>query len=159
MDSRGSFVKTYQRQCFSRNGIDFCAGEEYYSESVKNALRGMHFQLPPVDHEKLIFCLRGSVLDVCLDLRKESGMYGAVHAVILSEKETTGLFIPKGVAHGFLSLEEDSLISYAVSTEYSPEHDCGIHWDSFGFKWPSVSPIVSPRDSGHPVFSGFSSPF
>ncbi len=159
VDKRGEFVKTYHQAIFQDNGITTHFAEEFYSVSKKNVLRGMHFQLPPSDHEKLVFCLNGAVLDVFLDLRKDSPAYGQSMGVELSGNNTRTLFLPKGIAHGFLSLEDNSVMVYKTSTVHDPLKDCGIRWDSFGYAWPVEEPIISERDTKHFIFSNFKSPF
>ena len=157
-DLRGSFVKSYARSVFDANGETFDFREEFYSFSHKDVIRGMHFQLPPHDHVKLVYCPLGAVLDVLVDLRHGPGQYRFA-SVVLSEEEPSLLVIPRGIAHGFKSLRDNSLMIYKTSTEHAPTHDAGIRWDSFGFDWGVADPIVSERDARHPALSDFSSPF
>lgn len=157
-DGRGSFVKTYSRRLFEACGVTFDLREEFYSSSRKDVLRGMHFQVPPHDHAKIVYCAAGAVLDVLVDLRAGPGQ-GAVASVVLAAGQPSLLVIPKGVAHGFKSLSDDSLMVYKTSTEHSPEHDKGIRWDSFGFDWGLDSPILSARDAAHPALADFDNPF
>jgi len=152
-DDRGVFVKTFHEELFRRAGIRMDIRESYYSISHKNVLRGMHFQKPPHHHEKLVFCMQGKVLDVFLDLRKQSPTFGKTASVELSGNEFCAVFLPKGIAHGFLSLEDDSLMYYNVSSVYSPEDDSGILWNSFGFDWKIESPVMSMRDRNFAAFS------
>ena len=153
-EMRGSFVKTYNEKLWSKLGIDFDMKEEYYSVSRKGVIRGMHFQIPPEDHKKMVYCLGGSVLDVLLDLRVGPN-YGKFASAVLSSENRQVILIPKGIAHGFLALEENSLMLYKTSTVHAPEFDRGIKWDSFGFEWSIEAPIISARDQQHPVFSEF----
>lgn len=159
-DDRGSFVKTYARSVYDRFGIDVAVMEEFHSISHRGVLRGMHFQLPPHDHAKMTYCACGSVLDVMVDLRPGPG-YGQVASIKLDARDPRLLLIPTGVAHGFLALEDNSLMVYRTSTEHSPAHDAGIRWDSFGFEWPQLdAPLrVSGRDQSHPALADFVSPF
>ena len=158
-DQRGCFVKTYHEGWFAALGINLQMREEFYSISHKNVLRGMHFQLPPDAHEKLVYCLRGGVQDVLLDLREGEG-YGRVASTELTADNGHLLFIPKGIAHGFLALTDETLLLYKTSTVHAPESDCGIRWDSFGFDWGLMDPpIVSVRDSAHQLFSEYCRPF
>jgi dTDP-4-dehydrorhamnose 3,5-epimerase/CDP-3, 6-dideoxy-D-glycero-D-glycero-4-hexulose-5-epimerase len=157
-DSRGCFVKTYSRLLFDANGAAFDMYEEFYSFSHKNVVRGMHFQLPPHDHVKIVSCLAGAVLDVLVDLRR--GPYqGKVADFLLSADEPSLLVIPKGIAHGFKALKDDSLMVYKTSTEHAPSHDSGIRWDSIDYDWGVDNPIISARDLSHPALADFSSPF
>lgn len=158
VDSRGSFTKSFEATEFKKNGLSDKFSEEYYSFSRSGVLRGMHFQLPPFEHEKVIYCTLGRVLDVVLDLRLNSATFKQTFSVELSAKGGETLYIPKGCAHGFWALE-DSILVYKVGTPYSPEHDTGIHWDSFGFNWPGKQPILSNRDSMHTRLENFRSPF
>ena len=98
----------------------------------------MHFQLPPHDHDKLVYCIRGRVMDVLLDLRKSSPTYGRSFGNEISANNHLMLYIPKGVAHGFLSLEDDSVLVYKTTTIHFPSHDAGVRWDSFGYTWPDL---------------------
>ncbi|CAN5737944.1 dTDP-4-dehydrorhamnose 3,5-epimerase family protein [soil metagenome] len=157
-DARGSFVKTFAHSALSPAFREFEMREEFYSTSAKDVIRGMHFQLPPHDHAKLVYCPVGAVLDVLLDLRAGPG-YGALASTVLSAEVPSLLLIPRGVAHGFRSLEEGSLMVYKTSTEHERSHDVGIRWDSFGFDWGLATPILSARDAAHPSFASFTSPF
>ncbi len=158
-DMRGSFVKTYAASAFAAHGLSFTAAEEYYSVSARNVVRGMHFQLPPHDHAKMVYCAVGSVHDVLLDLRRGAG-YGAVADLILDAASPSALLIPPGVAHGFRSLEDGSLMVYKTTTEYAPTADTGIRWDSFGHNWNlDGETILSDRDRRHIGFDAFTSPF
>ena len=160
-DHRGSFVKTFHDQAFRDLGLPLEAREEFFSTSHKHVLRGMHFQVPPGDHAKLVYCLAGAVLDVVLDLRRNSPTRGQAHAEELSESNRRSLYIPSGFAHGFLALTEGALMVYKTSTVYDPACDRGIRWDSFGFAWPlgCAVPILSKRDNEFPALADFNSPF
>jgi dTDP-4-dehydrorhamnose 3,5-epimerase len=145
-DNRGLFAKTFNKNLFNENNLDFEIKESYYSVSNKNVIRGMHFQLPPHDHEKLIYVPKGSILDVIVDLRKKSKTYKQHISINLSEENKKSLFIPKGLAHGFKSMKDGTITVYNVATEYSPESDNGINYESFEFDWDILEPIVSNRD-------------
>lgn len=157
-DKRGIFVKTFSRGVYQKHGVNVDWHEEFYSVSDKDVLRGMHFQMPPEDHSKLIYCANGAVIDVLLDLRKGSD-YGKVAHVKLESDEPSVIVMPPGIAHGFLSLADRTLMVYKTSAEYSMDHDAGIRWDSFGFDWGLNHPITSNRDAGHISFLDFVSPF
>jgi len=159
-DRRGAFVKTFQVENLRELGIEFTLREEFYSTSVKGVLRGMHFQVPPAAHAKLVYCARGRALDVVLDMRRTSPQFGKVFGRELSPENRELLFIPIGFAHGFLSLEDSSLMVYKTDRVHAPEQDKGIAWDSFGFKWPlDQQPIMSDRDRQFPRWPDFQSPF
>lgn len=158
-DSRGRFVKTFHSDVFRERGLATDFREQYYSESARNVLRGMHFQVPPADHEKLVCCLAGSVLDAVLDIRKGSPTYGKHVLLELSSERANMIYVPRGLAHGFLVVSETALVSYNVTTVHSPSHDRGILWNSAGIPWPAKRPILSDRDSRFVPFDDFDSPF
>ncbi|MFW6016590.1 MAG: dTDP-4-dehydrorhamnose 3,5-epimerase [bacterium] len=158
-DERGLFCKTYHYEFFKNNNICNNFKESYYSVSKKNVIRGMHFQLPPFDHDKLVYVPRGEVLDVILDLRKDSDTYGEYIEVNLSGENRLSVYIPKGLAHGFKSLKDNTITIYNVSTVYKQESDSGVRWDSFGMNWNIKNPIVSSKDKGLVEFNNFDSPF
>ncbi|HTO17139.1 MAG TPA: dTDP-4-dehydrorhamnose 3,5-epimerase [Edaphocola sp.] len=158
-DERGSFIKTFNSSLFKNFDIDFELKESYFSYSKKDVIRGMHFQLPPHDHSKIVFCPKGAILDIIIDLRKSSKTFGQYHSQILSEENNNAFFIPKGFAHGFKALENESITYYLVSSEYHKESDTGILWDSFGFDWKCKSPLISERDQLFIPLDHFNSPF
>jgi dTDP-4-dehydrorhamnose 3,5-epimerase len=158
-DERGSFVKTYHKDVFTNHGIGEYFVEEFFTISKQRVLRGMHFQLPPFDHSKLVYCTSGEALDVVVDLRKQSPTYSKVEQVVLDSKMHNMLYIPKGFAHGFYTLSESATMVYKVSSVHSPQHDTGILWNSIDFAWPDQQPIVSSRDRSLIPFQQFQSPF
>lgn len=158
-DARGLFLKTYHEATFRDLGLDTVWREEFISTSSRGVIRGMHFQAPPHQHAKFVVCLAGRVLDVALDLRAGSPTYGRCAAVELSVDKANGLYIPEGFAHGFQALEDGSSLLYKVSSMHSPAHDQGLRWDSFGFQWPLVPPIISTRDATFGMFENFQTPF
>jgi len=147
-DHRGSFVKTFNKEIFYENGLNYDFKESFYSVSKQNVLRGMHFQLPPHDHAKLVYVVDGDVLDVVLDIRKGSPTYGSYFSTRLSSKNAKSLYIDKGFAHGFLTLSTSATVVYLTSTGHAPKYDAGVRWDSFGFDWNGIqNPVTSIRDS------------
>lgn len=154
-DFRGEFIKIYNNY-FNLN-TDF--KEQYYSISNKGVIRGMHFQLPPYDHIKLVSLIKGRAKDIILDLRKFSNTYGNFISVELSENSKDSIYIPSGFAHGFEALESGTIMLYNVSTVYNSEYDEGILWDSFGVNWNTSTPILSNRDKSFIEFKNFKSPF
>jgi dTDP-4-dehydrorhamnose 3,5-epimerase len=158
-DLRGSFFKPFSTDAWEAQlGSSFHPKEVFFSTSHLNVLRGFHFQKPPADHGKIVFCLRGRFLDITLDLRK-NGSFGAVEAMEICEGSGKAIYIPSGFAHAFLSLENDTCIGYLVDSVYSPELDYGIHWSSIDFAWPISNPIISPRDEAFSSFANFQTPF
>lgn len=157
-DNRGIFIKTFNIAQFKQAGLPTDWRESYYSVSGQNVLRGMHFQLPPHDHEKLVYVTAGSILDVVVDLRRESATYGRTFSVQLDE-HATSLCIPRGFAHGFLALTPHATVVYNVATGYEPTADAGIRWNSIVFEWPLTTPTLSVRDAAFPALADFDSPF
>lgn len=119
----------------------------------------MHFQMPPYQHSKIVYCPVGAILDVILDLRKGSATFGEFHAQELSESNHLAYYIPEGFAHGFKALTEGAMTYYLVSSVYNKDADTGIRWDSFGFNWDCASPIISARDISFESLKCFQSPF
>ena len=160
-DARGAFVKTHAVSALARLGLRFELREEFHSVSHADVIRGMHFQRPPHDHDKIVYCPQGRALDVLLDLRRGAG-FGRAIGVTLDAEEPAMVFVPRGVAHGFKALEDNTLMVYKTSTEHSPSHDAGIRWNSFGFDWKlaaGVVPVLSERDRAHAALKDFDSPF
>ncbi|MFT7824412.1 MAG: dTDP-4-dehydrorhamnose 3,5-epimerase [Sulfurimonas sp.] len=157
-DERGYFVETFRAdklQEFLGYKIDFCQDNE--SRSDYGVLRGLHYQLPPFAQTKLVRVIRGSVLDVAVDIRKGSPTFGKHVAVELDGQNKRQLFIPRGFAHGFVVLEEDTVFAYKVDSYYSPENDRGIAFDdkSLGIEWkvPCDKIILSEKDQAQPELS------
>lgn len=158
-DERGAFTKIFNEDDYVNEKIPTKLKETYYSISKKDVIRGMHFQMPPHEHEKIVHVIKGSVVDVILDLRKESKTYRQWMELILREEDATALYIPKGFAHGFKSLKDDTVMLYQVSSGYNKECDTGVAYDSIGYDWGIEKPIISARDREFVPLSDFSSPF
>jgi dTDP-4-dehydrorhamnose 3,5-epimerase len=158
-DRRGIFVKVFQGEVFRRHRLVTQFAEEYYSSSRKGVLRGLHFQLPPHDHVKLVYCVSGRVFDAIVDLRKGSPTYGHHATLELSAKKANLLYLPAGIAHGFCVLSPSAVVIYQVTTVHAPDYDAGILWNSVGISWPVRRPILSERDRSFPRFEDFHSPF
>ena len=156
-DPRGSFTKIFQSSEINKLFPSFQIAESYITKSLPGVLRGMHFQVPPDDHEKIVICLEGHVLDVLLDLRSGES-FGNYDSVTISKHSKNVVLIPKGVAHGFFAYEM-SMLLYLVSTQHSPNNDCGIKWDSFGYQWPTETPVLSERDKKHQPLHEFVTSF
>ena len=156
-DSRGSFQKIFHKDIFSEVMPNFKLGEAYITSSSKNVLRGMHFQLPPHDHTKIVICLSGKLTDVLLDLRAGSN-FGKFASIDLTADGNNVVVIPKGVAHGFYTHCNNSNLLYLVETVHNQDSDRGIHWDGFGYRWPTENPIISQRDQKHPNIKYFQIP-
>lgn len=158
-DFRGRFVKVFQASTYSDLKIEANMVEEYYSVSGANVVRGMHYQAPPFDQAKMVYCVRGRVIDVVVDLRSFSPSYKKVFSTYVTAHEAQIVWIPRGCAHGFLALENNATMVYRVSSEYSPDHDSGVRWDTIGFDWPVDTPVVSERDQRLISLDDFRSPF
>lgn len=158
-DNRGTFVKTFHVDIFAEMGLQTKWAEEYYSVSQKKVLRGLHFQLPPHDHEKLVYCVAGKVLDVVVDLRRGSPTYGRYTTFELCSETANMIYIPRGLAHGFYTMSGPATMMYKVSTVYNSNHDSGILWSSAQIPWPVENPIMSKRDTEFPPLSSFDTPF
>jgi dTDP-4-dehydrorhamnose 3,5-epimerase len=158
-DARGTFVKTFHETSLIDHNIYFTLRESYFSISGKNVIRGMHFQLPPFQHSKIVLCPQGAITDVIVDLRRDSPTYRETFSYELSEDNHTAVYIPEGFAHGFKSLTDDAMTYYLVSSEYSREHDTGVLYSSIDFDWGISEPIISARDLSFMKLSEFDSPF
>ncbi len=150
-DSRGYFFESFNQQIFEKNlgPVGFVQDNE--SKSTYGVLRGLHFQKPPCAQAKLVRCIEGEVLDVAVDVRKDSPTFGKHFSIILSGENKKQLFIPRGFAHGYAVLSKHATIAYKVDGFYAPEHDSGVIWNDPGLAidW-KISPddvIISPKDS------------
>ena len=149
-DSRGWFSETWNGRSFAESGIanQFCQDNQSLSK-MKGTLRGLHFQAPPHAQAKLVRCIQGRIFDVAVDIRKSSPTFGRWVGVELSEENNKQLFIPAGYAHGFQTLEADTMVAYKVDAYYSAPHDGGVAWDdpAIGIDWPvEGAPVLSPKD-------------
>jgi len=158
-DNRGKFIKTYSDNIFKNLGLNIKIKESYYSISQKNVIKGMHFQKPPYEYTKLVFVTSGSILDVVLDIRKNSKTFGKCFSINLKANDGNILIIPKGLAHGFKSLENNTIVHYMQSSCYKKDYDDGVKYDSFGFDWKCENLISSKRDLNFKKFSDYKSPF
>ena len=159
LDARGSFVKVFHAPAFAAHGLRSDFRETFYTVSGENVLRGMHFQLPPADHAKLVYCVSGSAMDVSLDLRTGSPAFGRFTVIELSADKHNGIYLPSGVAHGFHVREAPAVMVYHVTSEHSPALESGVRWDSFGAPWRTQSPLLSARDRALPRLEDFRTPF
>ena len=158
-DNRGGFQKLFNFDFFKENGLDYDFKEFYYSVNKKNVVRGIHFQTPPFDHTKVVYVSKGKIKDVVVDIRKNSPTYRQYFDIELDDQKGQYLYIPKGFAHGFLSLEEGSIVNYAQTSCYSKDNDCGIDSLSVGYDWGVANVIRSRRDLTFEKLSKFNSPF
>lgn len=159
-DERGFFLESYSKKFLEEKGLkaDFVQDNHSYS-AKKGTLRGLHFQLPPSEQAKLIRVIRGSIYDVVIDLRKNSPTYLKSENFGLSASNFHMLFVPRGFAHGFMALEDNTEIIYKVDNYYSQEHDSGIVWNDpdLDISWPMKNPIHSEKDAKLQFFKDFKS--
>lgn len=158
-DERGRFVKILDPEAYAAAGLATVFTEQYYTVSRAGVLRGMHCQLPPHGHEKLVYCVTGRVLDAVVDLRAGSPSYGVVETFELSAGDSSVVYIPEGLAHGFCVIEGPATLVYNVTSGHAPSHDSGVRWDSVSVDWPVAGPIVSARDAGLTPLERFETPF
>jgi len=158
-DNRGSFLKVFNFEFFKENCFRTDFKESYFSVSNKNVIRGMHFQIPPFENVKIVYLNQGRIIDVVLDIRKNSKTYGQYFTTEISHNNPILIYIPIGCAHGFLSLEDNTIVSYIQTSIYDSKSDQGVRWDSFKMNWAIINPIISDRDYSFKRFSDFENPF
>ena len=154
-DERGFFARTYCSDVFEAHGL--CSSIAQCSISFNKhagTLRGMHYQEPPRAEEKLVRCTVGAIYDVIIDLRPESATYREWFSLEISSSNRLMLYAPKGFAHGFLTLEDNTEVFYQISEYYSLEHARGVRWNDpvFGIKWPTEPRVISERDQSYPDY-------
>ena len=148
-DQRGYFARTFCRREFAARGLNSDVAQCSVSFNVrKGTLRGMHYQAEPHGEVKLVHCVRGAIYDVIIDLRPGSESYCRWVGVELSALNGRQLYVPEGFAHGFVTLEDDTLVCYRMSAFYAPEYARGVRWNdpAFAIKWPLSDPIISDKD-------------
>ena len=153
-DARGWFMESWSQRKMHDDGIDVQFVQDNQSFSAqKGTLRGLHYQLNPMCQAKLLRCTRGKIFDVAVDIRKGSPQYGKWVGVELSAENKKQLFIPRGFAHGFITLTDDVEVQYKADNYYAPECDGNIRWDDpdIGVEWPLKPVILSEKDSKAPL--------
>lgn len=160
-DDRGYFFESYNKQKFSDAGIDLSFVQDNESKSQKGVLRGLHFQNPPYAQGKLVRVMRGAVLDVAVDIRKDSPTYGKWESIKLTGDNKMMYWIPAGLAHGFLTLEDDTVFFYKCTNNYNKESEGSIRWNDpdLNIDWGVSNPILSEKDKTSPLFKDFKSNF
>lgn len=154
-DERGFFARTFCRQTFGAHGLETAFEQHSLSRNTRRAtLRGLHFQAEPHGETKIVRCTRGVVYDVIVDLRPTSPAYCRWFGVELSGESGRALYIPRGLAHGFITLSDDCDVAYVISTAYRADHARGVRWNdpAFGIEWPLEPAVMSARDAAHPDF-------
>jgi dTDP-4-dehydrorhamnose 3,5-epimerase len=162
-DNRGYFLESFNLEKFEENLHPIKFVQDNESKSSKGVLRGLHYQRPPFEQAKLVRCIEGEVLDIAVDIRKNSKTYGQHVAVLLTGENKRQLFVPRGFAHGFVVLTDTATFAYKVDNRYAPEFDAGIRWDDtkLNIKWGinESEVLVSEKDAQLPFFLEFVSPF
>ena len=155
-DERGFFSRIWSEKEFAEHGLESRLVQCNASFNLtKGTLRGMHYQLPPYAQAKLVWCLRGSIYDVIIDLRRDSPTFRKWVAVDLSSSNRLMLYVPKGLAHGFQTLEDNTEVFYQISEVYAPESASGVRWNdpAFSITWPADPRTIIDRDQNYPDFN------
>ncbi len=160
-DERGYFFESFSHEKFFKVGLDLTFVQDNESRSKKNVLRGLHFQAPPFAQGKLVRVMRGSVLDVAVDIRNGSPTYGKWESIVLTGKNKWMYWIPAGFAHGFATLEDDTIFFYKCTNVYNKASEGSINLNDpdLNIDWGIKDPVISEKDKVSPVFQGFVSPF
>ena len=160
-DTRGHFSVTYQEAAFAEHGLSTHWVQDNQSFSKHGVIRGFHFQRPPHTEAKLVRVLHGEIIDVIVDLRKESATYGQWEQVNLSADNRRMIYVPRGFGHAFCVVSDDAVVSYKVDNHYTPAASTGILWNdpTLNVPWPVETPILSDKDQELPVFAEFETPF
>jgi len=151
-DDRGYFFELYKHSDFVQAGIKEHLVQDNFSRSTRNVLRGLHYQMAPKAQGKLVMCIRGSIFDVAVDIRKDSPQYGKWVGAELNDETRSMLYIPAGFAHGFQVLSDAAEVMYKCTDEYSPASERGIIWNDpeINVTWPLANPLLSGKDQIYP---------
>ncbi len=160
-DPRGYFYESYNKQKFTEAEIDFEFIQDNQSLSQKGIIRGLHFQAPPFEQGKLVRVIQGAVNDVVVDIRKNSKTFGQHFSINLTAENRTMFFIPPGFAHGFETLEDDTVFLYKCTNVYNKESEGGLLWNDpfLNINWQNNNPLISDKDKILPTFENLISPF
>jgi len=160
-DDRGYFFESWSEDSFAKNGLDLDFVQDNQSLSAKGVLRGLHFQNPPFAQGKLVRVIKGAVLDVVVDIRKESSTFGQYFSIELNEKNNTIFWIPPGFAHGFITLVDDTIFNYKCTGVYNSASEDALLWsdEDLNIDWGTINPLVSNKDLIAGSFKNFESQF
>jgi len=160
-DDRGHFFESWSKESFTENGLDLDFVQDNQSLSSKGVLRGLHFQNPPFAQGKLVRVIKGAVLDVVVDIRKKSSTFGQHFSIELNEENKTIFWIPTGFAHGFITLEDDTIFTYKCTGVYNSASEEALLWSDkdLNIDWGSANPLVSDKDLVAGSFKNFKSQF
>lgn len=154
-DERGFFARSFCQREFQKIGLNSNIRQcDISYNKQKGALRGIHYQTPPYEEDKIVQCVQGAIYDVIIDLRKNSSTYCKWIAIELKAEDYTMLYCPKGFAHGFQTLKDNTVIHYQMSEFYYPKGSTGLRWDdpTFNITWPIEKKIISQNDQKFPLF-------
>ena len=151
-DERGYFLESFSNKYFVETGVNLNFVQDNISKSTKGVLRGLHYQLKN-PQGKMVRCISGEVLDVCVDIRKNSPTFGKVFSKILNDKNHTSLYIPTGFAHGFCGLSDEAVFHYKCTDYYYPNDSYGLLWSGIDLEWPIDKPIISKKDKILPTLT------
>lgn len=154
-DDRGYLYESFRQSSLAREGIDFNPVQTNTTYSVKNTLRGLHYQLPPHAQAKLIMVVKGAIFDVVVDLRRGSPEFGKWVSIQIEEQSPQLLYIPKGFAHGFYVLSEEAYVLYQCDDYYTPDLERGLTWNdpALSIDWPVSAPLLSEKDQNNPTLA------
>jgi dTDP-4-dehydrorhamnose 3,5-epimerase len=161
-DHRGFFAETWRANWGGLMQLDSAFVQDNHVRSEqRGVMRGLHFQKPPHAQAKLVWVSRGAVYDAVVDLRRGSPAYGKCYGLVLSEANMLRLFVPKGFAHGYMTLEPGTEVHYKVNSYYQPDSEAGIRFDdpALAIAWPAIEPVLSEKDKGLPLLSDLQTPF
>ncbi len=160
-DNRGYFFESYNKEKFLNQGIDQNFVQDNESKSMKGVLRGLHFQAPPFAQGKLVRVMKGAVLDVAVDIRRNSPTYGQWASIELTESNKMMYWVPPGFAHGFVTLEDHTVFFYKCTNVYNNNSEGSIRWNDpdLNIDWGISDPVLSEKDKVSPLFKNFESPF
>ena len=160
-DDRGHFFESWSKESFAKNGLNLDFVQDNQSLSSKGVLRGLHFQNPPFVQGKLVRVIKGAVLDVVVEIRKESSTYGKHFSIELNEENKTIFWIPPGFAHGFVTLEDDTVFTYKCTGVYNSASEEALLWSDkdLNIDWGAIKPLVSDKDLVAGSFKNFKSQF
>jgi dTDP-4-dehydrorhamnose 3,5-epimerase len=161
-DHRGYFFESFNKKFLELTGLDIQFVQDNQSLSARGVLRGLHFQMPPFAQGKLVRVVSGGVLDIAVDLRKTSSTFGQTYAIELNARNQLQMYIPEGFAHGFLSLEDNTIFEYKCTNYYEPSSERTLLWNdaTIDFDWGIKTPIMAEKDISNALtFEQFNSPF
>jgi dTDP-4-dehydrorhamnose 3,5-epimerase len=154
-DQRGVFGVGWESEAWVDQGISFSPTSAcHVRNTLKNTLRGMHYQCDPFAQTKIVTCLQGTIFDVIVDLRRNSDSFLAWEGQLLSEDDGISIYVPKGFAHGYLTLKDETIVTYLIDGQYNPVHARVVRWNDplVKIQWPSCVPFLSERDKNEPDF-------